>query len=304
MCIICLYKESLKICKLSMNDISNIIIVGGSNENPAYLETQLDPVKLSTDCEVCVSSLCHGEVYNIHEGNNTVYFYHGNQLQIERIKQIRGKAVVLPGTDSNSKLTALHNPLSLRSIKIPEGNYESSISLFWVIASLIRDSLGLTRKRDAMNPTLDKMYNIISVELNGIFLIVEGATDTPWSLLNIFEDSYESFAVQNIDLRYTVFPAMLYANIVGNSYVNGKLSRNLGVVPINNKLGWSFYKPANPHYFPIIVREFSKIAIVLRDVNDNYVKLNPKYKTILTLNVRPIKGGNSETKQRFQNGNF
>ena len=290
--------------KLNMNDISNIVIAGGANENPAYFETQLDPVKLSTDCEVCVSSLCHGEVYNIHNENNTVYFYYGNQLQIERIKQIRGKAVVLNDSGSATEITALHNPLTLRSVKIPEGNYDTSISLFWVIANLIRDSLGLTKKREAMNPTLDKMYNIISVELNGIFLIVEGTTNTPWSMLNMYEDCFESFTTQNSDLRCTEFPAMLYANIVRNSYADGKLSRNLGVVPIKNKAGWSFYRPANPHYVPIRVREFSKIVIVLRDVNDDYVKFNPLYKTILTLHVRPIKGSNPETLQRFQDGNI
>ena len=286
-----------------MNDISNIVIVGGSNENPAYLETQIDPVKLSTNCEVCVSSLCHGEVYNIHDGNNTVYFYYGNQVQIERIKEIRGK-IVLPGSLPVPEITSPRNPLALRSIKIPEGNYESSISLFWVIASLMKDSLGLTRKREAMNPTLDKMYNIISVELNGIYLIVEGTADTPWSMLNVHEDCHESFTVQNSDLRCTEFPVILYANIVGNSYINGKLSRNLGVVSMKNKLGWTFYRPTNPHYFPIVVNEFSRITIVLRDINDNYVRFNPQYKTILTLNVRPIKGSNSKTLQRFQYGNF
>ena len=287
-----------------MNDISNIVIVGGSNENPAYLETQIDPVKLRTNCEVCVSSLCHGEVYNIHNGNNTVYFYYGNQLQIEQVKHMIEKAVVLPGSVPAPDINSMRNPLALRSIKIPEGNYESSISLFWVIASLMKDSLGLAKKREALSTTLDKIHNIISVELNGIFLIVEGTTDTPWSILNVHEDCYESFTVQNSDLRCTEFPAILYANIVGDSYVNGKLSRNLGVVSMKNKLGWTFYRPANPHYYPIVVREFSRIIIVLRDINDNYVKFNPQYKTILTLNVRPIKGSNSETLQRFQYGNF
>ena len=289
-----------------MNDISNIVIVGGANENPAYFETQIDPVKLSTDCEVCVSSLCHGEVYNIHSENNTVYFYYEDQLVLERIKQIRGgEAIVLPSeSGSATELTANYNPLDLRSVKIPKGNYDTSISLLWVIASLIRDSLGLRKKREAMNPTLDKMYDIIFVELNGIYLVVEGTTDTPWSMLNVREDHYESFTVQNNDLRCLEFPAVLYANIAENSYANGKLSRNLGVVPIKNKAGWSFYRPANPHYVPVTVREFSKIVIVLRDVNNNYVKFNPLYKTILTLHVRPIKGSNSETLQRFQDGNI
>lgn len=277
-----------------MNNISNIVIVGGVNGNPALFEAQVNPVKLGKDYEVCVSSLYHGEVYNIHDGNNKVYFYHGNRLDIERVKQIRGKsAILIPSTGREA--AELYNRSILKTITIPQGNYASSISLFGTIANLIRDTLGLTKKRDAMNPTMDKQYDVITVELTGLYLLIEGKPDTPWSLLKLYKDQYENFTVQNMDLRCTEFPAMIYTNIIENSYVNGKLLRNFGVVPITNHLGWTFYKPANPYYAPITVREFSKIVIVLRDINDNYIKFNPLYKTVITLNIRPIKGNNSVT---------
>ena len=272
-----------------MHNISDITIIGGTDGNPAYFETQIEPTKLSTNCEVCVSSICHGEVYNIHGGNNTVYFYHGNRLEIERIKQIRGKARII-SREVPEHDRELYNPSSLSTVTIPKGNYESSINLFWVIASLIKDILGLSKKRDGLNPTLDKMYNFISVEMTGIYLLVEGVTDSPWSLLGVHADQYDNFTVMNKDLHSTEFPAIVYANIVENSYVNGKSSHKLGIIPIKNKVGWSFYRPTNPTYVPITVREFSKIRIMLRDIDNEYIRFNPFYKTVITLNIRPIKG--------------
>ena len=277
-----------------MYNVSNIAIIGGSDENPAYFETQIEPMKLSTDCEVCVSSIYHGEVYNIHDGNNTVYFYHGNRLEIERVKQIRGKAHFISQAEEAPRVSELYNPSSLNTVKIPEGNYKSSINVFFVIANLIKDILRSTKKRDGMNPTVDKMNDIISVEINGVYLLVEGVVDSPWSLLGVHADQYENFTVMNKDLHSTEFPAIIYANIVENSFINGKLSQKIGIVPIKNKVGWSFYKPTNPTYVPIAVREFSNIRIILRDINNEYIRFNPFYKTVITLNIRPIKGSSVE----------
>ena len=274
-----------------MHNVSNVTIIGGADGNPAYFETQIEPTKLDTNCELCVSSIYHGEVYNIHEGNNTVYFYHGNRLEIERVKQIHGKARIISRAEEvPERDSELYNPSSLSTVKIQQGNYKSTINLFWVIANLIKDTLGLTKKRDGMNPTLDKTYDVISVEMTGIYLLVEGVTDGPWSLLGVDADQYENFTVMNKDLDCTEFPAIMYANIVENSFVNGKLSHKLEIVPIKNKVGWSFYKPSNPTYVPIAVREFSKIRIMLRDINNEFIRFNPFYKTVITLNIRPIKG--------------
>lgn len=274
-----------------MHNVSNIAIIGGAYENPAYFETQIEPIKLGINCEVCVSSIFHGEVHNIHEGNNTVYFYHGSRLEIERVKHIRG---IISREGASSENERLYNPLSLTMIKIPKGKYDSSINLFGVISSVIRNTLGLSKKRDGMNLNIDKMYNIISVEMTGLYLLVDGVKDTPWSLLGIYTDQYENFTVNNKDLQNTEFPAIIYANIVENSYVNDKLSHNLGIIPIKNKAGWSFYKASNPTYVPITVREFTKIKIMLRDIDDEYIKFDPSFKTIITLNIRPIKGGSIE----------
>jgi hypothetical protein len=137
---------------------------------------------------------------------------------------------------------------------------------------------------------MDRHNNIINVEMVGTYLVIEGKSDAPWSLLNIYEDKYDRFTIQEIDLQCAESPAFLYANIIENSYINGKLSRNLGVIPIKNTRGWTLYEPKYPIYVPITVREFSKILIEIRDMNGEYIKFNPLYKTIITLSIRPIKG--------------
>ena len=277
-------------CKQIMNEIvmesiRNIVIVGGQDENPSRFITQIEPVKLDVEHEMAITSLYQSDVLNIHTENNKVYFYHGTRGEIEVVKSLKGKSdVMVP-----SALTNYRQP-DLRVITIPNGTYTSSINLCWVISNRIRDSLGLAKRRDAMNPTMDRQYNIINVEMVGTYFVIEGKSDTPWSLLNIYEDKYDRFTIQESDLQCAESPAFLYANIIENSYINGKLSRNLGVIPIKNTRGWALYEPKYPIYVPITVREFSKILIEIRDMNGEYIKFNPLYKTIITLSIRPIKG--------------
>ena len=58
-----------------MNDPRNIVIVGGENGEQGKLETNPEPVKLSQRMEIAVTSIFHGEVFNISEKNNQVDFY-------------------------------------------------------------------------------------------------------------------------------------------------------------------------------------------------------------------------------------
>ena len=226
----------------------------------------------------------YSQIFNIHEENNKVYFYHGSRSDIEKIKHFRGKSNVLPPSTMIN-----YTPLPLKTITLPEGTYTSSINLCWVISNIIRDELGLARKREAMNPTVDRQYDLINVELNGLYFVIEGKLDTPWFLLNIFEDKYERFIIHINDMRLKTFPAFVYADIIENSYLNGKLTRNLSVVPIKQSSGWSTYENLHPNYVPITVKEFSKILIELRDIKGKFIKFNPLFKTIITLSIRPIK---------------
>ena len=140
-----------------------------------------------------------------------------------------------------------------------------------------------------MHPAMDKYFGVINVDLLNICLIVEGKQDTPWDLLRVYEDKLaKSFTIEERDFT-SDSPAFVYANIIENSYINGKLSRNMGVVPIRSTSEWSFYEPTHPHYVPINEKEFSKILIELRDMKGQYIKFNPRSKTVLCLRIRAIK---------------
>ena len=61
--------------------IQNITVVDGRGANPAKLQTQLEPVKLSKDMTMAITSIAYGEIYNIHDGNNKIYFSMENETE-------------------------------------------------------------------------------------------------------------------------------------------------------------------------------------------------------------------------------
>ena len=271
-----------------MNSIRNVVIVGGENENTSRFTTQIGPIKLDNDYEMAITSLCHGEVFNIHSGNNKVYFYlTASETGLESVKRSRGLAESPSVYEIPDDLDR-HSLPSLRRITVPEGSYESTIKLCWTISNLISDQLGV-KKRNAMNATVDKQYNIVNVELENLYLVIKGKKDTPWAIMEVNEDQYERFTITNQDFHCSSFPVFVYANIIENSYINGRLTRNLGIVPVTNAPQWSFYESSNPNYVPINIKEFTNILIELRDINGQYIKFNPLFKTVITLAIKPIK---------------
>ena len=271
-----------------MNSIRNVVIVGGENGNTSRFTTQIGPIKLDDDYEMAITSLCHGEVFNIHSGNNKVYFYlTASETGLESVKRSRGLAESPSVYEIPDDVDRYSLP-SLRQITVPEGSYESTIKLCWTISNLISDQLGV-KKRNAMNATVDKQYNIVNVELENLYLVIKGKKDTPWAIMDVHEDQYERFTITNQDFHCSSFPVFVYANIIENSYINGRLTRNLGIVPVTNAPQWSFYESSNPNYVPINIKEFTNILIELRDINGQYIKFNPSFKTVMTLTIKPIK---------------
>ena len=271
-----------------MNSIRNVVIVGGENGNTSRFTTQIGPIKLDDDYEMAITSLCHGEVFNIHSGNNKVYFYlTASETGLESVKRSRGLAESPSVYEIPDDVDRYSLP-SLRQITVPEGSYESTIKLCWTISNLISDQLGV-KKRNAMNATVDKQYNIVNVELENLYLVIKGKKDTPWAIMDVHEDQYERFTITNQDFHCSSYPVFVYANIIENSYINGRLTRNLGIVPVTNAPQWSFYESSNPNYVPINIKEFTNILIELRDINGQYIKFNPSFKTVITLTIKPIK---------------
>ena len=270
-----------------MESIKNIVITSHEG-NPSRFITSIDPVNIAIDSEMAVTNLCHSHVFNIHSGNNKVYYY--NMLNAERpytldmIKKLRG----IP-TDSNVRLPSRARLyMEPRLAVIPEGRYNSFMEICWAITKAIKDALKLSKRSNIISPSLDRHYNTIEIQIDKLFLVVKDVKDTPWPLMGVTEDQYQPFIIKNTIMEKDSFPAFIYANIVENSYIDGKLSRNLGIVHIKNESRWSFYQPTRPNYVPINIKQFSKILIELRDVNGEYVKFDPNFKTLITLSIRPI----------------
>ena len=49
---------------------------------------------------------------------------------------------------------------------------------------------------------------------------------------------------------------------------------------------WSHHEFTYPNFVSIEVQEFSKIILEIRDMNGDYVKFDPRFKTIITLSLK------------------
>ena len=250
----------------------SIVIVGGENDNQAKLFSQLNPIRLSQNKSIAIKSIFHGTVFNINKNNNSIHY------QITPI----GKRFDQIATHENIE----------NYFKIPEGNYPTTQSILEALATKFTEVFPETSRYPL--PQLEliqtRKKDFIKIEVRNLRIRVLDRRETPWSLLNISNDITEQQGVKVTNVNYSSWevPAFLYANIVESSYINGKLSRNLSIIPLNIKQGWSFYEFNEPLYSPIDVQEFSKIIVEIRDMNGHYVAFDPKFKTVITLHISTI----------------
>ena len=136
----------------------------------------------------------------------------------------------------------------------------------------------------------DVSEGFIKITPRNMSLIIDKTT--PWSLIGLGSHSRvrknKTLQVRNVIFSKSIEPAFLYSNIVENSYINGKLSRNLATIPLSLRSGWNFYEFKYPVYIPIDVKEFSKIILELRDMNGKLIQFDPSFRTILNLHIKPI----------------
>ena len=265
-----------------MNDPRNIVIVGGENGKQGKLETNLEPVKLSQRMEIAVTSIFHGEVFNISEKNNQVDFYVQTQ-NIDRAETQRVDA----------------------SLRIPPGHYPTRFSILKAISDQFT-MLPWPEKDDDTGYYTDTTSGTIHfLEPKPIFGVkwIEGdvmnlnienmeinfdSYETPWDILGIRGHLDLTVSIKNVDFRSNLYPAFVYVNIVESSFINGKLSRLLTMVPISMNDNWSYHEFSHPNYVPLEVREFSKIHINILDMNGHVIKFNPEYKTVISLHTKYI----------------
>lgn len=238
-----------------------IIIVGGEGDNQAKLSTQLEPVKITDGVGIALTSIYHGEVHNINGSNNVIEYY------------------------------SIFNPVEPLTVTLPPGNYPTTLSVLRRISSLI-SAKERTRIGDEPKCVIEVAMKReeIYVSFRNIMLGHRPIEDSPWALVGAshIKGVVDSFSVKNVTFDINVEPAFLYVNIVENSYINGKLSRVLTVIPISMKPNWSYYEFVQPNFVPISVKEFAKITLEIRNRNGKFVPFDPTFKTIVTLQTKPI----------------
>ena len=259
-----------------MENPNTIVIVGGNDGNQAKLETRLKPTRLDANVGVAVTSIYHGEVLNINETNNKIHYV------------IFAQQVGMHHPAIGTRATQEYE------FEIPIGNYPSTASILKAISSGFKQLVWRKdRFRDRsieprMAITVEK-EGIISIETKNITEIPTNGDDTPWKLIGVagrFDEFVTFQYVKNIDFRKNIKPSFLYVNIVENSYINGKLSRLLTMLPISMNSDWSHYEFSHPNFVPIEIKEFSKITLEILDMDGQYVKFDSRFKTIITLSLK------------------
>ena len=257
--------------------IRSIVAIGGRGGNPARVETKIDPTKLDQGMTVAITSIAYGTILNIHDENNKIYF----TLLSFPLSDLPDIGKASAGTKSYV-------------VQIPNGYYGNTYTLMMKIRDVVNTMIKSLKFKKARSITVDGGHSgpSLSIQLQNVILHVEDKHDSPWSLMGIEGDLKKTRSgIVNRDLSSFITPALLYASIVENSYINGKKSRNLGVIPLNQHDGYSFYEFKNPVYVPIEVHQFSEILLELRDLNGEYIKFDQKRNTIISLHLKSINRG-------------
>ena len=152
-----------------MESIRNIVVISKNDESPAILTTQIDPVKFTKSVEMAITSICHGEVFNIHEHNNRIHYSFYYRISSH--------------ADAFDK--------RFKSIRIKSGCYEDRFSIITAIDNTLQADL----KNELGDFEYDEeaiKFNIRSESKQKRMIIkqktafIEGmGEDTPWPLLKV-----------------------------------------------------------------------------------------------------------------------
>ena len=257
-----------------MDSVHNIVVIDGKNENPAKLHTLLPPIKLNKNMGMAVTSIAYGEIGNINENNNKIVVWKRNPVVNMLLEQ----------TFSHYEFT------------LPPGTYRNSFEIIHKIVKMVNKDRRIFKATDGCclsikDPTTDYFTLKFNQSYIGEIYLITKNKNSPWHLLNVNERIDDSRLFVNQDLLEGIEPAFLYVNVIENSYINGKKSRNLSFLPLQKSKNFKFYEFNNPIYVPIEVKEFSNIFLEIRDLKGEYVDFNNKWNTVISLQIRPINRG-------------
>ena len=303
-----------------MDHPHNFVVVGDNEKNAAKYNTQLRPIKLEESFGMAITSIHHGSIHNITPNNQEIIYEVKMEVDEEQglipgVVKYRKAVESFKMEEGNygSTLAILKTIAAIFEEEFPSeeedfernrgrqrgggggrnrprGYRKADIMEEKTLSRSVRrikPDKPLRLEIDASSLD-DNNEGFIYVTPKNMKLVVE--QNTPWKMMGI---SFEIPENREIEIRNVIYsktkqPAFLYSNIVENSYINGKLSRLLSIIPLHMKSHWSFYEFNKPIYVPIDVKEFSKIIFELRDINGKLIAFDPKFKTILNLHIKPI----------------
>ena len=213
-----------------------------STDNPAPVETTIDPVKLQDGASMDLVSIYHGLIYNITEDNNTIRFTINGEETVSSIKP---------------------------------GYYHSSFDIFDAIQACVEEK-GL----ETVIQFLSK-DNLRYIKMTlGTFIVGD---DTLFGIIlpNMTKNITSYVRIPYWSFAGTPTIGFIYVSIIDHSYINGKKSRLLGVVPLT---GYG-YESKSVSSTPIEITEFSCILIEIRGLDGEYIKFPRGSKTIVNLRI-------------------
>ena len=299
----------------------NFVVVGDNEKDAAKYNAQLQPIKLEENFGIAITSLFHGSIHNITPNNQEIIYE--LKLEVDPDDPIQGlpipgnitqkrvrETVKMEEGNYGSTLAILKTIAAILEQEFPSdeadvernrgrnrGGARNRARGYRKAGFLEETHSRSVRKVKPENPPRleideslldDNNEGFIYATPKNIKLVVE--QNTPWKMMGINSDMTENrvIEIRNVIYSKTNQPAFLYSNIVENSYINGKLSRLLSIIPLHMKSHWGFYEFNKPVYVPIDVKQFSKIIFELRDINGKLITFDSKFKTILNLHIKPI----------------
>ena len=309
-----------------MDHPHNFVVVGDNAKDAAKYNTQLQPISLEENFGMAITSMYHGSIHNITTNNQEIVYEVKMKVDdtvieegipipgIVKHKQVSESFKIQEG-NYGSTLAMLKTIAAIFEEEFPSeediadrnrerqrggGGGRNRARGYREVRNFMKEGEAHSRSARRIKPDEplrlevdensldDNNEGLIYVTPKNMKLVVE--QNTPWKMMGIDSDipKNREIAIRNVIYSKTKQPAFLYSNIVENSYINGKLSRLLSIIPLDMKSDWSFYEFNNPIYVPIDVKQFSKIIFEVRDINGKLIAFDSKFKTILNLHIKPI----------------
>lgn len=250
-----------------MTIVHNYVVCGGRKSDPASLSLHMQPVKLSQNTGMAVTSIGHGQIYNINSFN---------QKFMMRVKSDESEIV---GEEGRALVRFR------ATFKLAKGRYNNAEQVIVAISELIDEYAVKWNLSSRCNLTREdgKIKLTTPAELE----FVGAAAGTPFEL--IAADVRENVvSARDGDIPDDVVMCFLYVSIIRQSFINFKKSRILSVLPLKLSRGYSFYQNKVPTYVPVEVKEFADITISLRNIRGELIEMDNSQDTIISLHLRSL----------------